>query len=126
PGGLFTALAACAAYVALPWVTGWLGGSPVVSSVATLPPPGMLIAYLGLVGVLSGALGERVRRTRDDLERTARELDRVRVDNDVILRHLTTGVLTVDGSGTLAYLNSAAEQVLTLRSLACRGRSLGV
>ncbi|HUK63441.1 MAG TPA: PAS domain-containing protein, partial [Dongiaceae bacterium] len=123
-GGLFTAAAACAAFVALPWVGQWLGGGPVEARTAVLPPPGMLIAYLALMGILSGALGERVRRTRDDLERTARELDRVRVDNDVILRHLTTGVFTVGSRGTVAYLNAAAEQVLGLRTLDCRGRSL--
>jgi two-component system sensor histidine kinase PilS (NtrC family) len=124
PGGLFTAAAACGSYAGLPWLTQWLGGTQVIATSVTLPPPGMLVAYLGLVGVLAGALGERVRRTRDDLDRTARELDRVRVDNDVILRHLTTGVLTVDGRGKVAYLNAAAEHLLALRALECRGRAL--
>jgi len=80
-----------------------------------------LIAYLSMMGVMSGALGERVRKAREDLERTTRELDRVRVDNDVILRHLATGVLTVEARGTVAYLNPAAEQVLAVRSIDCRG-----
>ena len=61
--------------------------------------PGLVIAFLGVVGVLAGVLGERVQRARDDLEHTARELDRVRLDQDVILRHLTSGVLTVDADG---------------------------
>ena len=120
-GGLAAAAAACGAYLALPIVGGLLA-APGYGGAGALPPPGMLIAYLGMMGVLSGALGERVQRTRDDLERTARELDRVRVDNDVILRHLATGVLTVDGHGVVAYLNPAAEQVLCLRTLECRGR----
>ena len=123
-GGLVAAAAACTAVITLPWIAGWIGSSPAISTVAPAPPPGMVIAYLALVGILSGVLGERVRRTRDDLERTARELDRVRVDNDALLRHLTTGVLTVDGRGGVAYLNPAAEQFLGLRALDCRGRSL--
>jgi PAS domain S-box-containing protein len=56
------------------------------------------------------------------MERAARELDRVRFDNDVILRHLTSGVITLDGTGTVAYLNPAAEEVLGIRYSAVRGR----
>lgn len=125
PGGAFAALGACAAIVFLPSITALLGaegGAQTLS--ATLPPPGMLIAFLATVGMLSGVLGERVKRTRDDLDRTARELDRVRLDNDVILRHLTTGLLTVDAEGMVAYLNPAAEQMLGLRALDVRGRPL--
>ena len=123
-GGIATAVVACAAYLALPEVARWLHATATASATVALPPPGMLIAYLLTVGVLSGALGERVRQARDELDRTARELDRVRVDNDVILRYLTTGVLTVEGRGTVAYLNPAAEQVLGLRALDCRGRPI--
>jgi PAS domain S-box-containing protein len=89
-------------------------------------PTGMLLAFVVIVGVLAGVLGRRVRTAQDDLERTARELYRVRVDNDVILRHLATGVLTVDAWGTVAYLNPAAEQVLGMRTAEVRGRPLQV
>ena len=122
-GGLTAALAACGAYLALPWVASLLR-IPGTPGIGALPPTGMLLAFFLMMGVLSGVLGERVRRTRDDLERTARELDRVRIDNDVILRHLTTGVLTVDGNGRVAYLNPTAEQVLGLRMLEVRDRPL--
>jgi two-component system sensor histidine kinase PilS (NtrC family) len=120
-GGLTTAATACAAFIALPTIAVWLDATPTASTTAALPPPGMLIAYLTMMGVMSGALGERVRKAREDLDRTARELDRVRVDNDVILRHLATGVLTVEARGTVAYLNPAAEQVLAVRSIDSRG-----
>lgn len=123
-GGLVTAGASCLAFLLLPTIGQWLGVTTPVSVPAALPPPGMLIAYLVLMGVLSGALGERVLQAREELERTARELDRVRIDNDVILRHLTTGVLTVEAHGTVAYLNPAAEQVLAVRALDCRGRPI--
>lgn len=123
-GGIATAVIACVAYVALPTIVHLMNAPVPPPITAPLPPPGMLMAYLILMGVLSGALGERVRRAREELERTARELDRVRIDNDVILRHLTTGVLTVEGRGTLAYLNPAAEQVLGVRAVDLRGKPL--
>jgi two-component system, NtrC family, sensor histidine kinase PilS len=121
PGGVFAAVGAGAGYVLLPALTRWLGGMP-DGLVEPALPASMLLTFVVIVGVLAGALGRRVRAAHDDLERTTRELDRVRVDNDVILRHLATGVLTVDARGTVAYLNPAAEQVLGLRTAELRGR----
>ncbi len=125
PGGLITGASACVAFLALPWIQHAIGATAATTTDGGAPAPRLLVAFLAMMGVMSGVLGERVRRTRDDLTRTARELDRVRVDNDVILHNLTTGVLTVDGRGTIAYLNPAAEQVLSARSLEWRGRHIG-
>ncbi len=121
-GGLFASAGACTAFLALPWISGTAG---VVAEDPLLPKPELLVAFLTMVGVLSGVLGERVHRTRGDLERTARELDRVRIDNDVVLRHLATGVFAVDHQGVVGYLNPAAEQVLGVRAIEVRGRHVG-
>jgi PAS domain S-box-containing protein len=123
PGGLFAAAGAGAGYLLLPSLTRGLGGVPGAAAEPALPAA-MLVAFVFIVGVLAGTLGRRVRAASDDLERTTRELARVRVDNDVILRHLATGVLTVDARGTVAYLNPAAEQVLGLRTTEVRGRAV--
>jgi PAS domain S-box-containing protein len=123
-GGLFAAAGACAGFLALPWLGSGSGGALLPDG--TLPKPELLVSFLTMVGVLSGVLGERVHRTRGDLERTARELDRVRVDNDVVLRHLTTGVVTVDHDGVVGYMNPAAEQVLGTRAMETRGRHISV
>ncbi len=125
-GGLFAAAGACAGFVALPWLGALWTGRPENAVVGSLPRPELLVGFLALVGALAGVLGERAHRTRADLERTARELKRVRVDNDAILRHLATGVFTVDHEGIVAYLNPAAEQVLGLRTLEVRGRHVSV
>ncbi len=123
-GGLAAAVGACAAYLALPLVAGWCGVPHEVGVPGALPPQWLLFAYFVVMGVMAGMLGERVQRVRRDLERTTRELDRVRVDNDVILRHLATGILTVEGRGLIAYLNPAAEQVLGVRSAEWVGRPI--
>jgi len=122
-GGLFAAAGAGGAYLFLPALAARLDPAWVADAEPALPT-GTLLAFVAIVGVLAGVLGRRVRSTHEDLERTTRELDRVRVDNDVILRHLATGVLTVDAWGTVAYLNPAAEQVLNLRTSQVRGRAL--
>jgi two-component system sensor histidine kinase PilS (NtrC family) len=118
-GGLLAATGACLGFLALPMLARPLGGE---MGTDALVKPELMVTFLTIVGVLAGVLGERVQRTAGDLARTERELDRVRVDNDAILRHLATGILTVDGSGAIAYLNPAAEQVLGVRAAELKGR----
>ena len=119
-GGLLAAAGACAGFLALPALAAPLGGSEVAGD--ALVKPELMVTFLTIVGVLAGVLGERVQRTAGDLERTERELDRVKIDNDAILRHLATGVLTVDQDGTIGYLNPAAQQVLGVRAEELCGR----
>jgi two-component system sensor histidine kinase PilS (NtrC family) len=123
-GGMFAAIAACGAILLLPSFAALLHASPASSLRATVPAPGMFIALLVLMGMLSGVLGHRVQNARTELARTAQELARVRVDNDLILRHLTTGVLTVDRAGRVAFVNPAAEQVLGLSAATMCGLPL--
>ncbi len=120
-GGLFASAGACVGILVLPWLAGTGGVADTVLD-GTLPRPQLLVAFLTMVGVLAGVLGERVHRTRGDLERTARELNRVRIDNDIVLRHLATGVFAVDHHGVVGYLNPAAESVLGVRAIEARGR----
>ena len=122
PGGMLTAAGAAIGFVLLPWIGTALAIPQAASATEPATPLFATVAYLGVLGVLAGMLGDRVHRTRADLERTERELDRVRVDNDTVLRHLTTGVLSVDAEGRVGYLNPAAEQVLGVRALECRGQ----
>jgi len=110
-GGLLAAAGACAGFLALPALAAPLGGSD-----DALVKPELMVMFLTIVGVLAGVLGERVQRTAGDLERTERELDRIKVDNDAILRHLATGILVVDHTAAIDYLNPAAQQVLGVRA----------
>ncbi len=122
-GGLLAAAGAGAGFLALPALAAPLAGRG--QPVDSLVRPELMVTFLAIVGVLAGVLGERVQRTAGDLERTEKELVRVRVDNDAILRHLATGVLTVDHDGVLSYVNPAAEQVLGLEAVDVVGRPVG-
>jgi PAS domain S-box-containing protein len=125
PGGLSAAAGACAGFLALPWLAaGSAAGGGM--DVGMMPKPELLVSFLTMVGVLAGVLGERVHRTHGDLERTARELNRVRIDNDVVLRHLATGIIAVDHNGVVCYLNPAAETVLGTRVIEMRGRHVSM
>lgn len=119
-GGVFAAGAACTGFLLLPRLAAPLGGlDPGLDGQVR---PELMVTFLTIVGVLAGVLGERVQRAAGDLERTERELDRVRIDNDAILRHLATGILMVDENGNVGYLNPAAEQVLGVRTRELLGR----
>lgn len=117
-GGLITAAAASIAFSLL----NPSGPGLASAAITGLPKPGMFSALLVVLAVLSATLQRGAQKTRERLEHAARELDRVRFDNDVILRHLTSGVMTLDGTGTVAYLNPAAEEVLGFRLADVRGR----
>jgi len=117
-GGLVTATAASVAFQLL----NPRGPGLVSPAIASLPAPGMFSVLLLALAVLSAMLRQKVREARERLAHASRELDRVRFDNDVILRHLTSGVVTLDGAGTVAYLNPAAEDVLGLKLEGLRGR----
>jgi two-component system sensor histidine kinase PilS (NtrC family) len=125
-GGFTGALGSCLGFIALPWVTGPVSAGAVQAGMAVVPRPEMLMAVLATVGVLAGFLGARVRNARQRLERASRELDRLRLDNDVILRHLTTGVITLDDTAAVAFLNPAAEEMLEVKLDGVRGRPVAV
>ncbi|MGD8361833.1 MAG: ATP-binding protein [Gemmatimonadota bacterium] len=68
------------------------------------------------VAVITGWLGDRVRRAGLALGEVESELERLRLDTGDILAHIGTGVMTVDGIGRLRYLNPAGEAILGLSS----------
>ena len=79
------------------------------------------IALFTLVALLTGFVGDRLRRAGIALGAVESALRQLRLDTGDILANLTTGVLTVDGVGRLAYANPAAEALLGLDA----GRWLG-
>ncbi|MGD8320472.1 MAG: ATP-binding protein [Gemmatimonadota bacterium] len=75
---------------------------------------GLQIGLFALVAVITGVVGDRLRRTGIALGAVESELRQLRLDTGDILANLATGVLTVDGQGRLAYANPAAEALLGL------------
>lgn len=79
----------------------------------------ILIFYL--VAFISGYLAERLSSQDQKLADTSLALKRARLETDDILRHLNSGLLTVDPFGCIIYFNRAAEKVLGYREDDIRG-----
>jgi two-component system, NtrC family, sensor histidine kinase PilS len=89
------------------------------------PPTGAVLLQLGLfamVGVATGMLVDRLRKTGAALGEVQSELRRLRLDTGEILATISTGVLTVDEEGHLIYMNPAAETLLGVDSESWEGR----
>ncbi len=70
------------------------------------------MVLFAVVAVITALIGDRLRSAGQALGAVASELRQLRLDTGDILAHLSTGVLTVDSDGRLAYANPAAETLL--------------
>jgi len=74
--------------------------------------------------VLVGGLAARLREAGLERDTLQTELRRVRLEADDILRHIRSGVLTIDGVGRLAFLNPMGEKLLHLDAARLTGQPI--
>lgn len=79
----------------------------------------ILIFYL--VAFIAGYLAGRLRQRDIQLADTSRALKKARLETDDILKHLNSGLLTVDASGRIVYFNRSAEKILGYREEDVKG-----
>ena len=82
------------------------------------------IAVFVGVSFATGFIGSRVRVMGAEREVLQQEVRRLRLEAADILRNIRSGVLTVDGAGSVVYANPAARQLLHLPSVPLLGQSL--
>jgi two-component system, NtrC family, sensor histidine kinase PilS len=70
------------------------------------------IGLFSVVALITGVVGDRLRRAGLALGAVASQLQQLRLDTADILANLATGVITLTGDGRLAYANPAAEALL--------------
>ncbi len=106
PGGvLIGALASILYFAVIVW-----GHSETLSGGVVLQ-----IGLFAMVALVTGVLGDRLRRAGMALGAVQSELKRLRMDTGEILDTIATAVLTVDGEGRMVYMNPAGETLLGLR-----------
>jgi two-component system sensor histidine kinase PilS (NtrC family) len=104
-GGIPVALGAAAFYFADVY---W--GHPVRPGLGFWSQVVIILGSYTMVALLAA----RLRQAGAERESLRTELRRVRLEADDILQNIRSGVLTIDGSGRLAFLNPMAERLLQL------------
>ncbi len=74
-----------------------------------------------LTAFISGYLAERLNAQDQKLADASLALKRARLETDDILRHLNSGLLTIDSGGYIIYFNRAAERILGYSEEKVRG-----
>ncbi len=126
-GGLATAVVASTGYLCLAQIAPLIALDPGFTvagrAMAPVPYSPSLVLFLVALGAAAGSLGGRARRDRQTLHLASREVERARLDTDRILENMSSGVLTLDATGTVLHYNRSAEELLGLPLAEVRGRS---
>jgi len=80
----------------------------------------VLIFYL--VAFISGYLAERLKQRDRQLADTSMALKKAKLETDDILRHLSSGLMTIDAHGMIMFFNKAAERILGYKEGDVKGR----
>ncbi|MFI5210758.1 MAG: PAS domain-containing protein, partial [Gemmatimonadales bacterium] len=76
---------------------------------------GQITVFCAAYAIIA-VLAARLREARAERHTLQTELRRVKMEADDILRHIRSGVLTVDGEGRLAFINPMAERLLQVNA----------
>ena len=79
------------------------------------------VLVIMLVALAASMVGARFRLVRSELRSVEGELHRLRLDTADVLRHIPSGVITLDASGHLVYMNLAAADLCGLDDLGLLG-----
>jgi two-component system sensor histidine kinase PilS (NtrC family) len=72
----------------------------------------LYICTFFLVALISGYLSQKLKVKGEELWSASVELNKIRTDTGEILRHLKSGLITIDAWGRIVYFNRAAEEIL--------------
>jgi two-component system sensor histidine kinase PilS (NtrC family) len=75
-----------------------------------------------LVAFISGYLAQRLKVKGEELWNTALELNKIRADTGEILKHMKSGLITVDAWGRIVYFNHTAEEILGYSETEVKGK----
>ncbi len=82
------------------------------------------VAVFAIVAMVASIIGGRLRQAAQELRTIEGELKRLRLGTADVLRTLSSGVITMDESGQVAYMNPAAAELLDVDPDGWLGRDL--
>lgn len=115
PGGVLVGVLATVLYLG---ITVWIDPGTLQLEVL------LQMGLFATVALVTGFLGDRVRRAGLAVGRMESALRQLRLDTGDILANIGTGVMTVDSAGHLMYLNPAGENLLDLSFEEWRGKEV--
>ncbi len=77
-----------------------------------------------LLAFISGYLAERLKQRDEALATTSRALRDARLETGDILKHLHSGLLTIDIHGAVTYFNQSAQEILKIPIEEVRGKTI--
>ncbi|KPK78708.1 MAG: hypothetical protein AMJ89_00645 [candidate division Zixibacteria bacterium SM23_73] len=83
----------------------------------------LYICAFYLVAFIGGYLSQRLKIKGEELWTASVELNRIKMDTDDILRHVKSGLITVDSLERIIYFNRAAEEILGYKEQEVRGKN---
>ncbi|MFQ6032066.1 MAG: PAS domain S-box protein, partial [Candidatus Zixiibacteriota bacterium] len=83
----------------------------------------LYICAFYLVALIGGYLSQRLKIKGEELWSASVELNRIKMDTDDILRHVKSGLITVDSLGRIIYFNRAAEEILGYKEQEVKGKN---
>src|SRR5689334_3190037 len=89
----------------------WSGQLPRVNAAATLQTFSVYALALLVVGLLSGTLADQLYRADQSLREKEQGLTRLQAFHENIVRSISSGVFTADGTGAITSFNPAAQEV---------------
>jgi two-component system sensor histidine kinase PilS (NtrC family) len=133
-GTLLVASAATMAYVMVIWTDAGHGLSLLLPSewlgtVRQLSDEDFFTVFVRLCifylcAFIGGYLAERLSSNDEVLAHATEALKEAKLETGDILKHLNSGILTIDPAGRIVYFNRAAEEILGLSERRVRGRPL--
>ncbi len=101
----------------------WSGQLPRVNAAATLQTFSVYALALLVVGLLSGTLADQLYRADQSLREKEQGLTRLQAFHENIVRSISSGVFTADGTGAITSFNPAAQEVTGYSMAEVLGRS---
>jgi two-component system sensor histidine kinase PilS (NtrC family) len=83
----------------------------------------LYICIFYLVAFVAGYLSQKIKAKERELRAASESLARAKLETDEILKHLHSGLITIDHFGRIVYFNQAAEKITGFREYQIKGKN---